>query len=105
MDKGCFHSQWYEEGFSRKVKEPESMNDEQCEKLYEKTFSSIQLGLFKEVLWEVIRETTAANLWLKLESLQMTKSLANKYSKNVYTYFVCLKVHPSNLILMHTIQL
>ncbi|KAH0765169.1 hypothetical protein KY285_001040 [Solanum tuberosum] len=64
--------------FAGKSKKPDSMNAEQWEELDEKTLSSIKLSLSKEVLREVIRETIAASLWLKLESLYMTKSLANK---------------------------
>ncbi|KAG6499814.1 hypothetical protein ZIOFF_039606 [Zingiber officinale] len=54
------------------------MTDEQWEELDEKALSAIQLCLTHEVLREVIHETTAAGLWLKLESQYMTKSLANK---------------------------
>ena len=57
---------------------PASMTNEQWEELDEKALSSIQLSLSKEVLCEVANETTTAELWLKLESLYMTKSLANK---------------------------
>ena len=54
------------------------MTDEQWQELDEKALSAIQLCLTKEVLREVIHEETASGLWLKLESLYMTKSLANK---------------------------
>lgn len=52
-----------------------SMTDEQWQELDEKALSAI---LTKEVLREVVHEETAAGLWFKLESLYMTKSLANK---------------------------
>jgi len=55
-----------------------SMIDEHWEELDKKVLSSIQLSLSKEVLREVANESTIAELWLKLESLYMTKSLANK---------------------------
>lgn len=61
-----------------KAKKPESMTDEQWEELDEKALSTNQLCLTKEVLREVIHEETTAELWSKLESLYMTKSLANK---------------------------
>ncbi|GKA47703.1 hypothetical protein Tco_0740586, partial [Tanacetum coccineum] len=57
---------------------PQSMSDEDWLELDEKALATIQLFLTREVLREVIYETTAAGLWLKLESLYMTKSLANK---------------------------
>ena len=61
-----------------KSKKPATMTDEQWDELDEKALSVIQLCLSKEVLREVANEVTAAALWLKLESLYMTKSLANK---------------------------
>lgn len=44
----------------------------------EKAMLAIQLCIAKEVLREVIHEDTIVGLWSKLESLYMTKSLANK---------------------------
>ncbi|GJT51075.1 hypothetical protein Tco_0977232 [Tanacetum coccineum] len=43
-----------------------------------------------EVLREVTGETTAAVFWLKLETLYMTKSLANKLylKKKLYTFYM-----------------
>ncbi|KAK6791798.1 hypothetical protein RDI58_010879 [Solanum bulbocastanum] len=93
---------------AQKSKKPDSMNDEQCEELDEKELSSIQVSLSKEVLWEVFRETTAASLWLKLESLHMTKSLANEIclKKHLYTFLEggVLKVSQGDLLLMKGIK-
>lgn len=61
-----------------KSNKPVTMTDEQWDELDEKALSAIQLCLSKEVLREVVHETTASGLWLRLESLYMTKSLANK---------------------------
>nr|GEX77084.1 stigma-specific STIG1-like protein 3 [Tanacetum cinerariifolium] len=47
---------------------PQSMSDEDW------ALATIQLFLTQEFLWEVIHETIAVGLWLKLESLYMTKS-------------------------------
>ena len=46
--------------------------------LEEKAHSTIMLCLADDVITEVSNEETAAGLWLKLESLYMTKSLTNK---------------------------
>lgn len=46
--------------------------------LEEKAHSTIMLCLADDVITEVATEETAAGLWLKLESLYMTKSLTNK---------------------------
>ncbi|GJV58470.1 retrovirus-related pol polyprotein from transposon TNT 1-94 [Tanacetum coccineum] len=54
---------------------PQSMSDEDSLELDKKALATIQLFLTREVLCEVIHETTMAGLWLKLESLYMTKSL------------------------------
>ncbi|GJX19222.1 retrovirus-related pol polyprotein from transposon TNT 1-94 [Tanacetum coccineum] len=48
----------------------------------------ISFAIWKVYMKEVIHETTAASLWLKLESLYMTKSLANKLrlKDHLYTF-------------------
>ena len=65
----------------------ETMSNEQWDKMDEKALSIIHLCLSKEILCEVVNETTTIALWLKLESLYMTKSLANKlrFKKWLYT--------------------
>nr|GEW08837.1 retrovirus-related Pol polyprotein from transposon TNT 1-94 [Tanacetum cinerariifolium] len=64
------------------------MSDEDWLELDKKALATIQLFLTREVLREVIHETTAAGLWLKLESLYTTKSLANKLrlKDRLYTF-------------------
>jgi len=63
------------------------MTDDQWDELDEKALSSIQLSFSKEILREVVNETAAAGLWLKLETLSMTKNLANKLrlKERIYT--------------------
>jgi len=63
---------------SGKGKLPESMSEDEKEELEMKAHSAIQLYLADEVLRKVADEDTVAGLWLKLESLYMTKSLTNK---------------------------
>ena len=46
--------------------------------LEEKAHSTIMLCLADDVITEVADQETASKLWLKLESLYMTKSLTNK---------------------------
>ena len=43
-----------------------------------KAYNAIQFYLIDEVLQEVVNVNTAVGLWLKLESLYMTKSLTNR---------------------------
>nr|CAD1839479.1 unnamed protein product [Ananas comosus var. bracteatus] len=62
----------------RKENIPHSLMPEQKEEIDDKALRVIQLCLFDEVLCEVLDEKTAAEFWLKLESLYMTKSLTNK---------------------------
>ncbi|KAE9615339.1 putative RNA-directed DNA polymerase [Lupinus albus] len=71
-----------------KSKKPASMTDDQWDELDEKALSIIQLCLSKEILREVANEETDAALWLKLEALYMTKSLANKLrlKERLYTF-------------------
>ena len=54
------------------------MFEDEKEKLKMKVHNTIQLCLADEVLWEVADEDFTAGLWLKLESLYMTKSLSKK---------------------------
>jgi len=61
-----------------KMTKPTAMTEEQWDEMNEKALSAIQLCLSREVLREVINEKTATGIWSKLESLYMTKSLANK---------------------------
>ena len=57
---------------------PATMSEDQWKDLDQKALSAIQLSLSTDVPREVIHETTAVALWRKLESLYMTRSLANK---------------------------
>nr|GEY32997.1 Gag-Pol polyprotein [Tanacetum cinerariifolium] len=58
--------------------------------LNKKAHSAIILCLGNKVLREVTRETTAAGVWSKLETLYMTNSLANKLylKKKLYTFYM-----------------
>ena len=50
-------------------------NDEEWTTIDEKAHSTIMLCLSDDVIIEVVDQETAAALWMKLESLYMTKSL------------------------------
>ena len=54
---------------------PTTMSDEENDELMEKAHSAILLCLSNKVLCKVAEEDTAVKLWLRLESLYMTKSL------------------------------
>nr|GEU92598.1 crooked neck-like protein 1 [Tanacetum cinerariifolium] len=58
--------------------------------LNKKADSAMILCLGNKVLREVTGETTAAGVWPKLETLYMTKSLANKLylKKKLYTFYI-----------------
>ncbi|GJY33791.1 retrotransposon protein, putative, ty1-copia subclass, partial [Tanacetum coccineum] len=58
--------------------------------LKKKAHSAMILCLGNKVLKEVTRETTAVGVWSKLETLYMTKSLANKLylKKKLYTFYM-----------------
>ncbi|GKA76938.1 retrovirus-related pol polyprotein from transposon TNT 1-94 [Tanacetum coccineum] len=57
--------------------------------LNKKAHSAVILCLGNKVLREVTGEATAAGVWSKLETLYMTKSLANKlYLKKLYTFYM-----------------
>ncbi|KAD3641560.1 hypothetical protein E3N88_30784 [Mikania micrantha] len=67
---------------------PVGLSDSEKKQLMEKAHSAIILSLGDRVLREVSKETTAASVWTKLESLYMTKSLANRLylKKRLYTF-------------------
>ena len=67
---------------------PEGLTDKEKKDMLEKAHSAIILSLGDRVLREVSKETSAAGIWAKLESLYMTKSLANRLylKKRLYTF-------------------
>nr|GEY63971.1 retrovirus-related Pol polyprotein from transposon TNT 1-94 [Tanacetum cinerariifolium] len=59
--------------------------------LMKKAYSTLILCLGDRVLQEVTKEKTATRFWMKLTSLYMTKSLANRLymkKKKLYTYYM-----------------
>ncbi|GKD87249.1 hypothetical protein Tco_1358403, partial [Tanacetum coccineum] len=57
--------------------------------IYKKAHSALLLCLDNKVLRGVNKEDSAAGVWLKLETLYMTKSLANKfYLKKLFTFYM-----------------
>ncbi|GJY00694.1 hypothetical protein Tco_0358846 [Tanacetum coccineum] len=58
--------------------------------VYKKAHSALLLCLDNKVLREVNKESSAAGVWLKLETLYMTKSLANKLylKKKLFTFYM-----------------
>ena len=61
-----------------KAKKPSTMSMEDFKDMDIKTLTLIQLSLSNEVLREVAKEETTVRLWVKLESLYMTKSVTNR---------------------------
>ncbi|KAK9054827.1 hypothetical protein SSX86_025906 [Deinandra increscens subsp. villosa] len=67
---------------------PAELSDKDKQDMMDKAHSAIVLCLGDRVLREVSKEKTAAAIWMKLESLYMTKSLANRLylKKRLYTF-------------------
>ena len=65
---------------------PVTMQEKEKAKLLEKAHNAIILSLGDTVLREVAKAKSAAELWLKLESLYMTKSLTNQLHKKIKLY-------------------
>ena len=57
---------------------PKTLSEKEKNDILEKAQSAIILSLGDKALREVSKETSAAAIWLKLEKLHMTKSLANR---------------------------
>src|SRR3954465_6087319 len=64
-----------------------------------KARATIVLCLSDEVLYNVMNEESAAELWSRLESLYMTKSLSNKLYTKKQPYY--LRMKESTPILQH----
>ncbi len=60
------------------TKKPATMTTSDWEDLDARALSTIRLCLADEVLFNIVEETTASGLWVKLENLYMTKSLTNR---------------------------
>lgn len=73
---------------SKKKKKPATMTNEQWKELDEEALSTIQLSLALHVIREVLDKITTAELWLGLETIDQTKSLANKIllKERLYTF-------------------
>nr|CAN60994.1 hypothetical protein VITISV_036935 [Vitis vinifera] len=67
------------------------------DELMEKAHSAILLCLGNEVLREVVEEDTTTKLWLKLESLYMTKSLTNLLNLKNWLYTLQMKEGTSTI--------
>ncbi|GJY36668.1 hypothetical protein Tco_0422046 [Tanacetum coccineum] len=67
--------------------------------IQKKEYNALILCLGDRVLWEITKETTAAEIWKKLETLYMTKYLANRLylKKKLYTFHI----HPSKILSKH----
>ena len=62
------------------------MQEKEKTELLEKAHGAIILSLGDTVLREVAKAKSVAELWLKLESLYMTKSLAIRLHKKIKLY-------------------
>lgn len=65
---------------------PSTFSDEEKNHLMEKAQSSLLLSLGDKALKEVSREKTAQGVMLKLDKMQMSKSLANRLYLNQRLY-------------------
>ena len=57
---------------------PTHLSENEKKELLDKAHNALILSLGDKVLREISKEKSVAAVWLKLESLYMTKSLANK---------------------------
>src|SRR3954465_15299856 len=71
-------------------KKPSTMGEDDWKKIDVKAKATIVLCLSDEVLYNVLNEDTGAEMWNRLESLYMTKSLSNKLYVKKQLY--CLRM-------------
>ena len=61
----------------------ESMDDKKKMEVLKKAYNTLILSLSDKVLREIVKWKSAADVWLKLESLYMTKNLSSRLHLNV----------------------
>jgi len=78
----------YAEALKGEERMSESLSSKEKSEMIDRARSEIMLRHGDKALREVARERTAASMWLKLESLYMTKSLANRLclKQQLYTF-------------------
>jgi len=76
------------EALKGEEKMSESLSSKEKSEMIAKAKSAIILCLGDKALREVVREKTAASMWLKLESLYMKKSFSNRLclKQQMYTF-------------------
>ena len=74
-----------------KSKKLATISDEEWEEIDVRELSSIRLCLPSDVLFNIVTEKTTSDLWMKLESLYMKKSLTNKIFLERKLYSLCIK--------------
>jgi hypothetical protein len=62
-----------------KEKQPTSITNEYWDEMDATSPSAIRLCLADDVLFNIVSEKIAVDLWTKMESLYMTKSLQTRY--------------------------
>src|SRR3954468_12340257 len=75
------------------------MGEDEWKEIDVKAKATIILCLSDEILYNVMNEDTAAELWSRLESLYMMKSLSNKLYMKKQPY--CFRMAEGTLILQH----
>jgi hypothetical protein len=61
-----------------KTKQPVTITDDDWDEIDARELSAIRMCLADDVLFNIVTEKTTVGLWMKLESLYMTKSLTNR---------------------------
>jgi hypothetical protein len=70
--------QGFQKALASKSKKLATVTEWEWEDLDAKSLSTIRLCMADEVLFNIVGEDTKSGLWIKLESLYMTKSLTSK---------------------------
>jgi hypothetical protein len=74
-----------------KAKKPASIIDEDWDEMDARALSAICLFLVDDVMFNIVSKKKTTDLWTKLESLYMTKSLKNKIFLKRQLYSLCMK--------------
>jgi hypothetical protein len=74
-----------------KAKKPVTITDEYWDEIDVRALSAICLCLVDDVLFNIVSGEDNSGLWMKLESLYMTKSLTNRIFLKRQLYSLCMK--------------
>ena len=89
--KAIFLQNEVHEALDGEEKKPEGTNEAKWEEMDVKALFAIQLYLSNKILRKVVKEEASKDIWKKLESLHMEKSVTNRLLFKNHSYDIRLQ--------------